>query len=152
MIEKCWAIGGNVEGQCPTKSDSSQSNSSNSQSGNGSSKDSGKKDTKVLSFWLMNISPLLALVNLLMLSGLSILVLVLIFAWAAIGLFPIPLSTLHIPLSLAINKSFMQLAWVKLTLWFIMTWVITMQLSRMSFSVHTSVPISSQSTNSLILV
>ena len=42
-IEKCWAVGGNVEGQHLTKSDNSQSNSSNSQSGNGLSKDSGKK-------------------------------------------------------------------------------------------------------------
>ena len=39
-----------------------------------------RRITKVLSFWPMNTSLLLALVNLLMLSGLSILVLVLIFA------------------------------------------------------------------------
>ena len=43
-IEKCWAVGGNIKGQCLTKSDNFQSNSSNNQPGNGSSKDSAKKD------------------------------------------------------------------------------------------------------------
>src|SRR5258705_5701921 len=75
-----------------------------------------RRTMKVLFFWLANTSPLLVLVNPLTLSGLSILVLVLISASTAIGSFPIPLSTLHVPLSLAINELFMQSAWVKLTL------------------------------------